>query len=50
MGYSLTTKKEETNGMKMGVQHQTYKANGTIDRYKVRLVAKGYTQTYGVHY
>lgn len=34
----------------MGVQHQTYKANGMIDRYKVRLVAKGYTQTYGVDY
>ena len=25
-----------------------YKADGTSDRYKVRLVAKGYTQTYGI--
>lgn len=25
-----------------------YKADGTLERYKVRLVAKDYTQTYGV--
>ena len=28
----------------------TYKSYGTIDRYKVRLVAKGYAQTYGIDY
>ncbi|GMP92426.1 hypothetical protein CsSME_00042657 [Camellia sinensis var. sinensis] len=27
-----------------------YKADGSIERYKVRLIAKGSTQTYGVHY
>ena len=26
------------------------KVDGTFDRYKVRLVAKDYTQTYGVDY
>jgi len=27
-----------------------YKADGTIERFKLRLVAKGYTHTYAVNY
>ena len=27
-----------------------YKVDGTLDRHKVRLIAKGFTQTYGVDY
>ena len=27
-----------------------YRANGSIDRYKVQLIAKGFTQTFGVDY
>ena len=27
-----------------------FKADGTIERYKIRLVVKGYTQIYGVDY
>jgi hypothetical protein len=33
----------------MGVQNQTW-VNGEVERYKARLVARGFTQTFGVNY
>ena len=27
-----------------------YKVDGSLERYKVRLISKGYIQTYGVYY
>ncbi|CAL2258819.1 unnamed protein product [Prunus armeniaca] len=34
----------------MNVYTAKHKVDGIIDRYKARVVAKGYTQTYGVDY
>jgi hypothetical protein len=36
--------------MQMGVYYIAYKADGPMQRYKAKLVAKGFTQTYGIGY
>ena len=42
-------KEKKTVGSKW-VYTLKYKANGSLKRYKVRLVTKGYTQTFGIDY
>ena len=34
----------------MGVHHKIYNQDGSLERYKVKLVANGHTQIYGVAY
>ena len=48
LGNYGVTKKEESTRLQAGIC--SYKVDGSLERYKVRLVAKGYTQTYGVDY
>lgn len=49
MDSGLTTKGKANYEMQMDF-HNKYKVDESIDRYKVRLVTKRYTQTYGVNY
>lgn len=41
---------KETSWVHMGLLSVKYKTDGEIERYKAKLVAKGFTQTYGIDY
>ena len=43
------TRNEKNSGMQMGVLYKI-QGDGSIDRYKARLVVKGFTQMHGIDY
>jgi hypothetical protein len=43
------TKGQESNWVQMGVQIK-HNADGSVSKYKTRLVTKGHAQTYGIDY
>jgi hypothetical protein len=49
MKHSTITKRKENNGVQVSVLYQT-QTNRSIERYKARIMAKRYTQIYGVDY
>jgi Reverse transcriptase (RNA-dependent DNA polymerase) len=50
MRYCPFTKRKKKHVGCKWVYKIKYNSDGTVERYKTRLVAKGYTQTYGIGY
>jgi len=50
MGVSSSSSREESSWLSVGIYVVKVDPNGEIDRLKAQLVAKGYTQIYGIDF
>ena len=50
MGSCSQTDKKVSGNIQMALQNQTYATNGSIEKYKAKFVAHGFTQKEGINY